>query len=154
MMLIFEGHRENGPATHAAAHAFRARGQQPTRAAKAARIRGAGMQGRSVRAQLTESFQRICAVSMESARRRRNMVPRLARKPDKLSKENLPPHLNGFPPTGSGKGASKEMQTHLNYVSPPSMRFREIRFKQQLGRRALQRRFAPLKTLCSMWTPS
>ena len=42
MMLIFEGHRENGPATHAAAHAFRARGQQPTRAAKAARIRGAG----------------------------------------------------------------------------------------------------------------
>ena len=64
MMLIFEGHRENGPATHAAAHAFRARGQQSTRAAKAARTRGAGMHGRAVRAQLTESFQRICALSM------------------------------------------------------------------------------------------
>ena len=91
MMLIFEGHRENGPATHAAAHAFRARGQQPTRAAKAARIRGAGMQGRALRAQLTESFQRICAVSMESARRRRNVKPSPARKPDKLSKEHAPP---------------------------------------------------------------
>ena len=42
------------------------------------------------------------------------------------------------------------MQTHLDFVSPPSMRFRELRFKQQLGWRALRRRFARhLKTLCS-----
>ena len=46
------------------------------------------------------------------------------------------------------------MQTHLNFVSPPSMRFRELRFKQQLGRRALRRRFAHLKTLCSKSTSS
>ena len=69
-------------------------------------------------------------------------------------KRACPPHLEGLPRTGSGKGASKEMQTHLNFVSPPSMRFRELRFKQQLGRRALRRRFAHLKTLCSKSTSS
>ena len=68
-----------------------ARGQQSTRAANAAHIRGASMHGRAVRAQLTESFQRICAVSMESARRRRNTKPPPARKPDKLSEEQIPP---------------------------------------------------------------
>ena len=69
-------------------------------------------------------------------------------------KREYHPHLNGFPRTGSGKGASKEMQTHVNFVSPPSMRFREIRFKQQLGRCASERRFAHLKALCSKWTPA
>ena len=46
------------------------------------------------------------------------------------------------------------MQTHVNFVSPPSMRVRLMRFKQQLGWHVLRRRFAHLKTLCSKWTPS
>ena len=64
-----------------------------------------------------------------------------------------PAHLNGFPRKVSGEGPCKQMQTHLNFVSPPSMRVRELSLMQQLGRRALRRRFAHLKRLCSKSTP-
>ena len=49
-------------------------------------------------------------------------------------KRECHPHLIGLPRTGSGEGPSKQMQTHLNFVGPQSMRFGRVRLMQQLGR--------------------
>ena len=92
-------------------------------------------------------------VEGERARIKNEVATSCAQTRQTVKRESTP-HLVGLPQTDSGEGPSKEMQTHLNFVSPPSMRVRELMHQQQLSWYALRRRFAHLNTLCSKSTPS
>ena len=79
----------------------------------------------------------------------KNEIGSLLRANPTTVKRERPPHLSGHPRTGSGKESRKQIRTHLNFVSPSSMRFRRLMLKQQLGCGMPERRFAQAKPLCS-----